>query len=277
MMTRHLPCRILPALVTLVALTVAGAVVPVMPLAQDFARTNLDANWPVYDEPPYQFTGSRGVIVSFATDPQVVRTLVPQPMTPDSGGQISLVVVRHHVTAPLEARYNEAFLSIPVSIGGVSGDFLPVLYLDQAGPITCGREIWGFRKVDARIDIEEADGVYRAVVYRDGAAIIRLEATLVTQLQQIPVSPSRPILNLKLIPSCEVGTAPQVKQLTAVTLADRTTHELHMAQAELSFASTPLDPLADIPIQRVGGAWFFVNDFVQGHGEVVYDYLAADE
>ncbi len=257
-----------------VPLLVATLLLPTKSYAQDFSRTHLASSSLSYPMPPFTYEGSRVVSVTFRTSPEVIRALVPEPLVPDATGELSVAIVRHHIVAPMPLSYYEAFLLVPVSHDGTPGQYIPVLYLDDATAIIGGREIWGFSKFGAEIQIVEQDGEVRATVQQGGVTLIDVSVRPGDPLVPIPETPNAPVFNVKIIPSVEEGAPPDVFQLTSTTLGDRKVTALRPGVGTVSFGSTPLDPLGSIPVLEILRASWYEYAFTLDYGEVVHDYLA---
>lgn len=257
-----------------IALSLITVILPVMGRAQDFRGTHLSGTSLSYPTPPFTYEGSRVVVVAFRTSPEVLRALVPEPLVPNAAGELSAAIAHHQIVAPMPLSYYEAFLVIPVSHEGAAGQYIPVLYLDDAGAITGGREIWGFSKFDAQIRIVEEVGEVHASVERGGVTLIDVSVRPGDPLLPIPETPNPPIFNVKLIPSVEKGALPDVLQLTATTLGNRTVTDLRPGVGTLAFGSTPEDPLGSIPVLEILRAACYEYGFTLDYGEVVHDYLA---
>ena len=78
----------------------------------------------------------------------------------------------------------------------------------------------------------------------------------------------------KFIPSVSLKSPPDVDQLTLTTLTNVVVDEVHAGPATLSFGASPADRLADVPIARVTGGWFFQSEMTLEDGQVLHDYLA---
>ncbi|MGD8699423.1 MAG: acetoacetate decarboxylase family protein [Gemmatimonadales bacterium] len=256
------------------ALSAIAVILPAQGRAQDFSGTHLAGTSLSFPMPPFRYEGSRVVSVGFRTSPEVLRALVPEPLVPNPAGQASALIVHHHIVAPMPLSYYEAFLAVPVSHEGAAGVYIPVLYLDEAAAITGGREIWGFSKFGAEIQIVEEEGRVQASVRTGGVTLIDMSVRTGDTLEPIPETPNAPIFNVKLIPSVEKSAPPDVLQLTATTLGDRKFTELRPGVGRLEFGSTPIDPLGSIPILEILEAACYEDNFILDYGEVVHDYLA---
>jgi acetoacetate decarboxylase len=241
--------------------------------AQDFEGTHLSSNTLPYGAPPFTYEGSRFLSITFKTSPDVLRAMVPEPLTPNPDNLMSILVADHHIAQPAEVSYLEAILAVPVSHEDFAGIYMPVLYLDEVIPIIGGREIWGFSKVEAEIQMSDAGGTMSASVVRNGTTLIDISAQLGEPVVPVPELPNDPMLNLKLIPSVKKGAPPDVKQLTSTVSRDVKTHVVRGGVGKIALDSIPSDPLGSIPVVEIVSLGYQEQDFVLDYGEVVLDYL----
>lgn len=238
--------------------------------SQEFEGTNLKRS---IASPPYRYDGNRSLVVTFTTSQDVLRDLVPEPLRPNADGTMILELCQLKLVEPRPFAYNEAILRIPVTYGGTEGVYMVVLYLDKFPPITPGREVYGYPKVDANVAIDVKDGEFYGRVERDGTTIIDVAAALGEPTTPPAEVPDSTAFNLKLIPSAEKDAPPDVKQLIAVSLTDQKVTRLRPAKAKVTFSSTARDPLGSIPINQVLEARYEEGGTVLGFGKVVHDYL----
>jgi acetoacetate decarboxylase len=227
----------------------------------------------MYGAPPYAFEGNRTISMSFTTSPDVLRELVPEPLVPNGDNLMSLVINRLRVVQPGEFSYNEALLSIPVSYGESTGHYSPVLYLDKALGIVSGREIWGYSKIDADIDIVENEDSLTAQVTREGTTLIDVTFELGPVALPITTLPDARYFNLKAIPSAASGTPYDVKQITSSVIRDYEIQKLTPGKGQITFGTSPTDPLGNIPVISIQDANFLVYNSVLDYDGILYDYL----
>ena len=249
---------------------------PMLGKAQDFERTFLSSTMPPYGPPPYRYEGSQLISITFETSPDILRALVPEPLSVDAGNQMSITIGLQKIVAP-GPTYYEAYISIPVSYAGTRGIYLPVLYLDKVMPILGGREIWGFSKVDAEIHFEKTDGKIFARVIQNGTMLIDIVMSLGGEELFPPEnSTSQPVFNVKLIPSVKKDAPPDVMQLTSMIPREEKVTKLHRGEATLVLGSNYFSPLSKIPVRKITDCMYTESGFILGYGEVVYDYLDTD-
>ena len=106
-------------------------------------------NDPAYPRPPYRFYNREFVTITYRTDPQVLRDVVPEPLQV-AGDTVAYEFIRMPDSTGF-GDYTETGQVIPVRFktrrGEVEeGGYVHAMYLDDNSPIAGGREIWGFPK-----------------------------------------------------------------------------------------------------------------------------------
>jgi acetoacetate decarboxylase len=237
-----------------------------------FEGTHLSSRTPPYPLPPYTYEGNRMLIVVARTSPDLLRALVPEPLVVNPAGQMFIYVGDLNLVAPVHVGYHEAGIMIPASDGREEGVYLPVLYLDQALPIVVGREVWGYPKFQAVIDLVEEAAVVRASVRSEGTSLIDATLRLGAPVPPANMSP-RTMFLLKRIPSVTGPSSLDVRRLTTAVLRDEKCTEMRPGDVTLRLGSTALDPLGTIPLLEVVNGFYIKGGFVLDHGRVVHDYL----
>jgi acetoacetate decarboxylase len=104
---------------------------------------------PAYPRPPYRFINREFFIISYETDFDALRAVVPEPLHPENN-----LVHYEFIRMPDSSgfgNYTESGQVISVrDQQGRLGNYTHSMYLDDEGPIAGGREIWGFPKKLAR-------------------------------------------------------------------------------------------------------------------------------
>jgi acetoacetate decarboxylase len=227
---------------------------------------------PLYDAPPYIYQGNRSINILFKTIPETLQALVPAPLVPNPDSVLFIYFAQFNVVAPTRFRYLEMGIGVPASFSDIAGQYAAYLYLDKAGAIVPGREIYGWPKKDAEIAFtEDKDGIAAQVV-RDGVVLADATLHLLEKVDPIPQQPGAPWFNLKLIPSVKKNAPPDIMQLTS-TVIESEMKEMYTGSATLKLSSSVSDPLGDIPILAVLEGRFTVDDITLGYGDVIHDYL----
>src|ERR1700678_3480272 len=99
---------------------------------------------PAYPPGPYRFIDREYLTVTYRTDPDKLRAIVPEPLEVDEP-----LVKYEFIRMPNSTGfgdYTESGQSIPVSFEGRKGGYTHCMFLNDHPPIAGGRELWGFPK-----------------------------------------------------------------------------------------------------------------------------------
>src|ERR1041385_992173 len=99
---------------------------------------------PAFPPGPYRFVNREFFIITYRTDPDALRAVVPEPLE-----VVEPVVKYEFIRMPDSTGfgdYTESGQVIPVSFQGVRGGYVHSMYLNDHPPIAGGRELWGFPK-----------------------------------------------------------------------------------------------------------------------------------
>lgn len=227
---------------------------------------------PLFASPPCRYTRSEFQLVTMAADPDAVRALVPEPLEPNSEGLLVLMINR--LEADVFGRYREAAVLVPSTFEKTMGSFTAFMYLDADRPLAAGREVWGWPKKLATLEIE-GDATIRSTITRGDAALIESTVELDADLGPEDLAFDPTFFNLKLIPSVVEGAPPEVMQITATTLQDIAITRARGGRGTVTLRSTEQDPLGPLSPREVLGAAAVEMDVTLGHGTVLHDYLRA--
>src|SRR5260370_3137898 len=106
-------------------------------------------NDPAYPPGPYKFYNREFVVITYRTDIDKLREVVPEPLE-IAGDWVAYEFIRMPDSTGF-GDYTETGQVIPVRFktkdGTVQeGGYVHAMYLDDDAPISGGREIWGFPK-----------------------------------------------------------------------------------------------------------------------------------
>ena len=104
-------------------------------------------NDPAYPRGPYKFYNREFVVITYRTDPDELREVVPEPLEV-VGDTVTYEFIRMPDSTGF-GDYTETGQVIPVRFRGADGavqegGYVHAMYLDDNSPIAGGREIWGF-------------------------------------------------------------------------------------------------------------------------------------
>ncbi|MCA3188027.1 MULTISPECIES: acetoacetate decarboxylase [unclassified Cupriavidus] len=230
---------------------------------------------PAYPRPPFRFMQREYFIVTYETDPDALRAVVPEPLVPD-GNLVNYEFIRMPDSSGF-GNYTESGQVIPVlDPEGRKGSYTHAMYLDDEGPIAGGREIWGFPKKlgSPRLSIDGHDTLLGTLNY--GSQRIAT-GTMGYKFRALDIAAEQraladtPNYLLKVIPHVD-GSA-RICELVCFHLRDVTVHGAWQGPGALELHAHALAPVADLPVRRVVSAKHLLVDLTLDIGEVAFDYL----
>jgi acetoacetate decarboxylase len=108
---------------------------------------------PSYPAGPYRFVNREYMVITYLTDPAVIREQLPEPLMPLDQPLVHYEWIRMPDSSGFGS-YTETGLVIPCKFGSEEVNFVSQMYLDDDPPIAAGREIWGFPKKYAHPKLE---------------------------------------------------------------------------------------------------------------------------
>jgi acetoacetate decarboxylase len=221
---------------------------------------------------PYRFVDREYLLITYRTDAEALRAVVPEPLTVGDP-LVTFEVMRMPDVTGL-GTFTESGQVLTVEHEGQPAAYLHAMYVDSAGSIASGREISAFPK-------------------KSGAARLHLDVdTLVGTLDYGTVRVATATMGWKHAPLDEAVaraeiTRPDVRAEGAAGLrpapADPRAgpqpdhrpddHGAWTGPARLQLFDHALAPLADLPVREVLSAMHVRCDLTLGRPSVVHDYL----
>jgi len=228
---------------------------------------------PAYPIGPYRFYQREFLIVTYRTDPQKLRELVPEPLM-----VVEPLVKFEFIRMPDSTGfgdYTECGQVIPVTFKGRKGGYSHCMFLDDHPPIAGGRELWGFPKklakptLRAQIDTLVGTLDYGPVRIATGTMGYKHKSA---DLAAVKASLLAPNFLLKIMP--HVDGTPRICEIVEYYLEDIDLKGAWTGPAALSLAPHALAPIAELPVLEVVSGIHIIADLTLGLGKVVHDYLA---
>lgn len=231
---------------------------------------------PAFPRGPYRFMQREFFIITYQTDVDALRAVVPEPLEIDpQAPYVHYEFIRMPDSTGF-GNYTESGQVIPVTYEGVKGNYTHSMYLDDHPPIAGGRELWGFPKKLAKpalaVHTDTLVGTldYGPVRVAEGTMGYKYQ-TLDASAEQLRMSQT-PNFLLKIIP--HVDGSVRICELVRYFLQDVTVHGAWSGPAALKMYPHALAPVADLPIVKIVSAKHVLADLTLGLGEVALDYLA---
>lgn len=232
---------------------------------------------PAFPPGPYRFVNREFFIVTYRTDPDALRAVVPEPLE-----IVDPLVKFEFIRMPDSTGfgdYTESGQVIPVQLrkdGRVEqGAYVHAMYLNDHPPIAGGRELWGFpKKLASPAFNYETDTVVGTLDY---GAVRVATATMGFKHRALPAEPilagiAQPNFLLKIIPHVDGST--RICELVRYHMVDVAFKGAWTGPASLELHPHALAPVADLPVLKVESAVHYIADMTLALGTVEHDYLA---
>ncbi|WP_377846036.1 acetoacetate decarboxylase [Bosea sp. UC22_33] len=232
---------------------------------------------PSYPHPPNRFIKREYLIITYETDPEVIRAALPEPLEPAPGNLVFYEWMKMPDSSGF-GDYEESGTGIRAIYKDEPCNFSVQMYLDDEPPITGGREIWGFPKKYGVPRLKVMKDTLTGTLHYDGERVAMGTMTykhrsLGDQLDKVRDGIGGLNVNLKLLP--DVDGSPKVAQLVGYNLSDITVHGAWEGEARLHLIPHVNCRVADFPVRRIVSARHQVVDFTLPYGRVLHDYLAT--
>jgi acetoacetate decarboxylase len=228
---------------------------------------------PAFPPGPYRFIDREFLIVTYRTDLEALRAIVPEPL------QVTEAIVKYEFIRMPDSTgfgdYTESGQVIPVTFEGQAGGYVHAMYLNDEAPLAGGRELWGFpKKLAAPALVVEKDTLVGTLDY---GSVRVATATMgykhrALDLEAVRVGMLAPNFLLKIIPHVD-GSA-RICELVRYFLEDVQVKGAWSGPAALELAQHALAPVAKLPVLEILSGVHIVADMTLGMGCVVHDYLA---
>jgi acetoacetate decarboxylase len=227
---------------------------------------------PSFPPGPYRFYNREYVIITYRTDMDALRAVVPEPL------EIAEPHVKYEFIRMPDSTgfgdYTETGQVIPVRLNGEDGGYVHSMYLDDDSPISGGREIWGFPKKLANPKLSHEGECVVGTLHC--GSVLCATATMgykhrIIAPEPILASLQKPSYLVKIIPHVD-GTT-RICELVRYYLKDIVMKGAWAGPAALELHQHVIVDVARLPVLEVLSAVHFIADLTLGLGEVVHDYL----
>jgi acetoacetate decarboxylase len=236
---------------------------------------SMPAAGPSFPAGPYRFINREFMVISYETDPEVIREQLPEPLE-----AIDQPLVHYEwISMPDSSgfgSYTESGLVVPCRFNGQDVNFVVQMYLDDDPPIAAGREIWGFPKKYAHPKLSIVKDTLTGTLEYAGQQVAMgtmgyKHESMAKDGGATRATLAKTQVNLKLIPG--VDGRPEICQLVAYNLTDITVKGSWAGPGRLHLIPHVNAPVADFPVRKVVAAHHFIADVTLPYGRVLYDYV----
>jgi acetoacetate decarboxylase len=235
---------------------------------------SMPAAGPSYPAGPYRFVDREYMVISYETDPEIIRAQLPEPLEPIEQPLIHYEWIKMPDSSGFGS-YTESGMVIPCRLAGQELNFVAQMYLDDDPPIAAGREIWGFPKKYAHPKLEIVKDTLTGTLAYGGQLVAMgtmgyKHESMAGNGERTTATLTKTQVNLKLIPG--VDGHPEICQLVAYNLTDIAVKGSWIGPGRLHLVPHVNAPVADFPVRRTLAAHHFVADLTLPYGRVLHDY-----
>lgn len=252
-----------------------------MKIADILTHPSMPIASPTYPRGPFRFVNREYFIVTYESDAEAIRRLLPEPLKPD-GSNIVQYEFAHMPDSSGFGVYTQTGIVIPCMFEGQKMHHVSQMYLDCEPPIAGGREVWGFPQKLGKASLNIAQDTLTGRLEYAGQPVAiatmtyKHENLLNTQNTSPQVNAiadrlSSTRVNLKLIP--HVDGSPAIAQLVTYNMTEITIKGAWAGPARLHLIPHVNAPVADLPVRKILGGLHVIADVTLPYGRVVYDYL----
>lgn len=228
---------------------------------------------PAYPPGPYRFNNREYLTITYRSDLDVLRRLIPEPLEPDGDGLVNFEFMRMPDSTGF-GHYCEAGQVLPVRFGDQRGGYQHAMYVNDLAPIAGGRELWGFPKKmgEPSLDVIK-DTLVGTVGYNGiGVAIGTMGYKhKILEADDVRDSLAGPKFLLKIIP--HVDATPRICELVRYRQSDLNIKGAWSGPGALELFAHALAPVSELPVREVVSTVHMLADLTLDLGEVVHDYL----
>ena len=228
---------------------------------------------PAFPPGPYRFVDREYLIITYRTDPGLLRQLVPAPL------ELAEPVVKYEfINMPDSTgfgHYCESGQVIPVTLDGVHGGFVLSMFLNDHPPIAAGRELWGFPKKlgqpELRVHTDTLMGTLDYSEFRVATGTMGYKHRAM-DAAKAKAALEAPSFLLKVVP--HVDGTPRICELVQYALTEVTVKGAWTGPGGLDLRHHALAPVADLPVLEILSTAHIIADLTLPLGTVAHDYLA---
>lgn len=162
---------------------------------------------------------------------------------------------------------------VPVRYKEIFGGYYLFEYEDHDYSIAAGRELWGYPKKYAEINLTESKEIIKGTVIRSGKTIVEIECNLSKPIRNVPKVNIYPHLNIHVIPNPDGPGIFSMRIISRNPSPDFKLISEKFGETKVHLDGLPTDPLSEIGLKKVFGGGLVVGDYLiteeNGWGKVL--------
>ncbi|NOY67991.1 MAG: acetoacetate decarboxylase family protein [Deltaproteobacteria bacterium] len=232
------------------------------------------------------FYDARMLTVFWETKPEIISKLLPPPLEP-AALPLAMAFVADYPATNFDCVYKESALFISASYNGEEGSYCLAMPVTSDIAMAGGREVFGFPKKMAEIEMNEDGETISGSTKRRGTKFMEIRASLTgefndpaareTLMSNMEADGSLKAVsyNFKHFPAPEGGTFDYNPRLVRQETLFKP-KEIQFGSAEIIFTPSDYDPWAEVEVVKMLGAMFTVGDNSMLGGKAVAEVNAIE-
>lgn len=229
-------------------------------------------------KPPFYYRHMEMMFLTYRTDEDAALAWLPDVMELDDTPMVTIILAYYGRST--FGPYHEAMISIRARWEGEVVSYYPALFTDNEAPLIGGREIWGFAKKLAHIEVRHESEVMMGLVERPtGNRLLTGTMRNVTNVavEDFALTPS---VSMRMFPSADESRRPALAELVGSAL-ELKPHvganglpDIWTGPGNVHYdAPSEIDPWYKLPVREMLGCYSGTFDAVLGHGRVLANLL----
>ena len=218
------------------------------------------------------FLRSTSLSVTFLSDPEVIRELLPPPLQSAAAPRVSISVYEF-AESNCVGPFSGASVNLACQYEGAEGLYCLTMPMSTDTAVIFGRELYAEPKKLATCTVDRNGRVVRGTVERHGVTYIDITGVFDEPLADSQRETTSQHYYFKYLPDASGRGLAFDPQLVRVTHRSRT-QQLTRGSGTVVLRESPHDPVIDIPVLEVDGATFSHGE-THTSGEVVATVPAA--
>lgn len=250
-------------------------------LTADQFGASMPVTGPAVQSPPFYYRNMEMMVITYKTNPEDALDILPDGLELVEPALATMIIAHYHFST--FGPYYEAILGIGCTFEGQPMTYLPNLFVTQEAPLIAGREIWGYPKKLAHVDLTQQSEQYMGVIERPTGN--RIATAIMRTVDNVPADDFTmlPIVSLKVIPDAEdkgENAGPALAQLVScefdvkpIVATDGLT-ELWRGPGSLVYDSPTLnDPWHKLGVEEIDTCLYgFFNGYLP-YGKILKEYV----
>ena len=200
----------------------------------------------LYPEPPYIYHGTRLIMVLFNVSKDKLVEVIPEGLKLAGGKNTTVMAFFADYVKSSIGQYYEAATLIDVKyqsekLGKVRGFYCNSMFVDSDSAMAAGREIWGFPKKLAKIQLIEKGNQVVGILERGNIEVMKMTLDLEHDVAELPM-PDIPIITYRQF-FAPGGGDYSLKQFQKIPM-ELETDTIKSGKLKLEFNPSEEDPLS---------------------------------